>query len=50
MTPEEFRIHAHAFVDWMADYLEGVERYPVRAQVAPGEIPARIPEAPPETG
>ncbi len=50
MNPQEFRTHAHTFVDWMADYLEGVERYPVRAQVAPGEIAARIPEAPPETG
>jgi aromatic-L-amino-acid decarboxylase len=44
----EFRKHAHAFVDWMADYLDEVERYPVRAQVAPGEIAAKLPVAPPE--
>ncbi len=50
MTPEEFRRHAHAFVDWMADYLAHVERYPVRAQVKPGEIAARLAEAPPERG
>ena len=30
---EEFRRHAHAFVDWMADYLARVERYPARAPV-----------------
>lgn len=30
---EEFRRHAHAFVDWMADYLAGVEHYPLRAPV-----------------
>lgn len=50
MTPDEFRRHAHAMVDWMADFLEGVERYPVRAQTAPGKIAARLPEAPPESG
>ncbi len=50
MTNEEFRRHAHAFVDWMADYLAEVERYPVRAQVKPGEIAARLGSAPPEAG
>lgn len=50
MNPEEFRRHAHAFVDWMADYLAGVERYPVRAQVRPGEIAAQLAPAPPERG
>ncbi|MFQ5785814.1 MAG: pyridoxal phosphate-dependent decarboxylase family protein [Alphaproteobacteria bacterium] len=50
MTPDEFRRHAHTFVDWMADYLETVERYPVRARVGPGDIAARLPEDPPETG
>lgn len=50
MTPDEFRRHAHAMVDWMADFLEGVERFPVRAQTAPGDIAARLPQGPPETG
>lgn len=50
MTPEEFRRHAHALVDWMADYLQHVERYPVRAQVKPGEIADRLPRRPPEHG
>jgi aromatic-L-amino-acid decarboxylase len=50
MNPSEFRRHAHAFVDWMADYLEQVETYPVRAQVKPGEITSRLPAAPPERG
>ena len=40
MDLEEFRRHGHALVDWMADYLASVERYPVRAQVRPGEIAA----------
>ncbi|SVE23412.1 uncharacterized protein METZ01_LOCUS476266, partial [marine metagenome] len=38
MDTEEFRHHGHIFVDWMADYLAGVEKYPVMAQVKPGEI------------
>ena len=50
MTTEEFRRHAHALVDWMADYLAGVEGYPVRAQVKPGEVTARLAESPPEAG
>ncbi|MCY3669770.1 MAG: pyridoxal-dependent decarboxylase [Alphaproteobacteria bacterium] len=50
MTPEEFRAHAHRFVDWMADYMTGVERLPVRAQTRPGDIAAALPPAPPEAG
>ena len=50
MDTEEFRRHAHAFVDWMADYLRDVERYPVRAQVKPGEIAAGLALAPPQDG
>ena len=47
---EEFRRYAHQFVDWMADYMENVEAYPVRAQVTPGEIAAQLPVSPPENG
>ena len=43
MNNEAFRAHAHGFVDWMADYLANVESYPVRSQVEPGEIAARLP-------
>ena len=50
MTPEDFRRHGHDLVDWMADYMETVEVYPVRAQTAPGEIASKLPEAPPEAG
>ena len=50
MDIAEYRRHAHRLVDWMADYLESVESRPVRAEVEPGEIAARIPVAPPRTG
>jgi aromatic-L-amino-acid decarboxylase len=35
MTPDEFRQHGHAVVDWIASYLERVETFPVLAQVKP---------------
>lgn len=50
MPPEEFRRHAHALVDWMADYLANVEQYPVLAEVEPGEIAAQVPASPPARG
>ena len=50
MTPDEFRTHGKQVVDWIADYLEGVESLPVRAQVAPGEVRRALPEHPPEHG
>lgn len=43
MNTQEFRRHAHQLVDWMADYLEQTEQYPVMSQVKPGEIAARLP-------
>lgn len=48
MTNEEFRKSAHEMVDWMADYLENIEQYPVKAQVAPGDIKSKLPDSPPE--
>jgi aromatic-L-amino-acid/L-tryptophan decarboxylase len=46
----EFRRHAHAFVDWMADYLDGVEAYPVRSPVQPREVFGKLPANPPTHG
>jgi aromatic-L-amino-acid decarboxylase len=50
MDPAEFRREAHRVVDWLADYLEHPERYPVLSRVAPGEIRSRLPAHPPEQG
>ncbi|MBC8087244.1 MAG: amino acid decarboxylase [Phycisphaerae bacterium] len=50
LSPEEFRRAAHAAVDWIAEYLEHPERYPVRSQVAPGDISSALPESPPDYG
>ena len=50
MSPEDFRRHAHAAVEWVADYLERVESLPVLSTVSPGDIRAALPPAPPEHG
>lgn len=47
---EKFREYAHQFVDWMADYMESVEQYPVKSQVAPGEIYHQIEQGIPIEG
>jgi aromatic-L-amino-acid/L-tryptophan decarboxylase len=50
MTPDEFRRHGHAVVDWIADYFSRVESFPVLSQVRPGEIRASLPADPPAKG
>ena len=48
MDHKEFRKYAHELVDWMADYLENVEDYPVLPDVSPGDIAKQIPTTPPK--
>jgi len=50
MTPEEFRRHGRAVVDWIADYYENIESYPVLSQVQPGDIRATLAAEPPLHG
>ncbi|WP_376693529.1 pyridoxal phosphate-dependent decarboxylase family protein [Wenzhouxiangella sp. EGI_FJ10409] len=50
MDSNEFRRHAHALVDWMADYIDTIEDRPVKARVAPGEITQSLPTEGPLNG
>ncbi len=50
MTADEFRRHGRAVVDWVADYMERVESFPVQSRVQPGAIRAALPAAPPRHG
>jgi aromatic-L-amino-acid decarboxylase len=47
VTPEDFRKQGYALIDWIADYLEGVERHPVAAAVEPGWVRDQLPAHPP---
>lgn len=49
LSPEEFRRQGYAAVDWIARYMEEVEDLPVLSRAEPGEVRAKLPEAPPET-
>jgi aromatic-L-amino-acid decarboxylase len=50
MEPGEFRRHAHEVVDWIADYLESPEQWPVVPDVRPGDVRRALPPSPPERG
>lgn len=43
----EFRRAGYQIIDWIAEYLDHPERYPVLSQVAPGDIKRGLPEAAP---
>lgn len=50
MTPDQFRKEGKKVIDWIADYYENIEKYPILSQAKPGEIKASLPENPPQTG
>jgi aromatic-L-amino-acid decarboxylase len=50
ITVEEFRKHAHQMADWMADFYENIESYPVKSKARPGEIIDQLPFSAPEKG
>ncbi len=50
MTPDEFRRNGHVMVDWIADYYQRVESFPVLSRVTPGEVRAQLPPTAPATG
>lgn len=50
MSTTEFREYGRAVVDWIADYYEGIEKFPVLSRVKPGEIRASLPPEAPVTG
>ncbi len=50
MTPDEFRRHGKELIDWIADYYDHIEEYPVLSPAAPGSIRAALPPAPPAAG
>ena len=47
---EAFRANGYQLIDWIADYLGGLESRPVVESVAPGDVRAKLPEHAPEHG
>jgi len=50
MNSNDFRKYGHEFVDWMADYFENIERFPVVSEIKPGEIFNQLSERAPTRG
>ncbi|MBA4408467.1 MAG: aspartate aminotransferase family protein [Odoribacter sp.] len=47
MSPEEFRKQGKQMIDWIADYYENIEKYPVLSQVKSGDIKDQLPDSAP---
>jgi aromatic-L-amino-acid decarboxylase len=50
MTPDEFRRHGRAVIDWIADYYERLGSFPVLSTVEPGAVRRGLPQHPPQQG
>lgn len=46
-SSKEFRKQGYKMIDYLADYFEKIEQYPVKSQVSPREIYNQLPENPP---
>ena len=49
-SPEELVSQGRVILDWIAEYLEHPERYPVLSTARPGDIRASLPASPPIDG
>jgi aromatic-L-amino-acid decarboxylase len=50
MDAATFRREGHHLVDWIAEYLEHGERYPVLSRVSPGDVRRALPASAPDEG
>ena len=50
MSPGQFREEGKKIIDWIADYYEQIETFPVLSQVKPGEIKSGLPDKAPYSG
>lgn len=48
MPKEEFKKYGHALIDWIADYLDNIETYPVLPDTKPGDIKSTLPQTAPQ--
>jgi aromatic-L-amino-acid decarboxylase len=50
MNPEEFRAAGYRMVDWLAEYMSNVDKYPVLSEAKPGWVRSQLPDEAPEQG
>ena len=50
MDKEEFKKYGYQFVDWVAEYLSEMEKYPVSSVLKPGDVRRKLPSEPPKKG
>ena len=50
MPAGDFRRYGREIVDWIADYFERIEEFPVLSQIEPGWLKSNLPPSPPENG
>jgi aromatic-L-amino-acid decarboxylase len=47
MPPNDFKKFGYELVDWIAEYLTNIEKFPVVPNIKPGEIKSKLPKSPP---
>ncbi len=50
MPADEFRKYGYEIVDWIANYFEHIDEFPVLSQVEPGWLTDNLPASAPESG
>jgi aromatic-L-amino-acid decarboxylase len=50
MTASDFRRYGYQLVDWISDYFERIEEFPVLSQIRPGDLINGLPTEPPAAG
>ena len=50
MSINEFKENGYKVIDWIADYYENIESYPVLSQINPGDLRKALPKEPPKKG
>jgi aromatic-L-amino-acid decarboxylase len=50
MPSDDFRKFGHEIIDWISDYFDRIETFPVLSQNEPGDLKKALPESAPEKG
>ena len=50
MSINEFKENGYKVIDWIADYYENIESYPVLSQINPGDLRKALSKEPPKKG